>query len=997
MRFILIPALLALASPAWAEKPTPDFSEGLDLLAKLALPNMQGASWIKHTPKSQEPYTTNYSFREIDINLSGTIWKLADEKTTYLDFGSATTFQDNNTQNSDEKSSDESPSIFGKMLRNYEKENPEPDKPEKKLEPPASLAEKDAQKIATSLTKESVTEEIEQAMEYGSSDLPARILIFAAQLKASGDTKSANLVANAIFAAVSDDSALIDKAISTLADVEYQAAASSFFASLDWKSYETKIKQLLTKYPRGWNNAPALKLLVARLEQRSSKPPEPSLPNITIKPEAIALLDQLLQDGKIDTTSSDEKIAEKYGYDLKRYTPQQRASIIAMIRREYSVTYGDQTPWLLTVVEREEMPSPLDQLKAMRMDGLIALASVAKDDTLTSIPYSNNSGYSYYSYGGSSRSLAEEILTRYNSLSRPASRGEIAVSLLASVIPNPSEDSYSSSEISDPDATQAAAIEFWKNNQSKTNIELATIYIQQGSSTQQRYALEYLTSSKDPKAIAAYENAILTSDSPVTHIASVNQYLTKRKAAAKSFADAYIKILKENPPSENELNRTQASWEIREAGGLDQYLKKLSVHVGDISLSKLITAALNKPHTPDPEDPSKVSPILALAPTIQSLPLAECMTELGKAASKATPEQWLDINLILFQRIYYENRNLDEDADFSTAIPSPEILEIWKPLMAIKVPLPETSRVYKFIRPYGATTLGDAAAFTLELSNNPTLTNSLNNFAQLEGDGTAVLNFIKQRIVAYLTKATPEPWPSEIEIPEAKYEEIRKKLAELPTNEIIPYAKSLPLADRRALMEIVQGYDDEETPAPPSLIDLKNTITSLTPVFHVGHDEKIPASLDIKLNQKITSDSISQIAKKLLEKPEEYSTTTVTFYPAACSLGVTAYAESNKDFEKVKGKSSNLSYQASLFNKDLNYKAIVIINGLGVNDVLGLKDGKLISVSSELSEDSPLRAEISPLENLDEMLKSKTATFSYVNLTILTADHAAKIRKLEEE
>lgn len=982
IRNLVIPSLLILAIPARAEKPSPDFSKGLEALAQLGLPDMKGATWIKRANQSNsgEAFTDSYYFQEMDVKISGNTWKLTAEKPSYLDFGSPVIMHGSaHKDEAETRPSNEKPSIFKKMLLNHQKENPEPEpEPEKKKEKPpipASLAADDAKKIAKAISKADVAEELENAMKYGSSELPGRLLLFAAQLHASGDTESANLIANSLFSAITDDQGIIDKAISQLAEIEYSKIANNFFSSYDWKTYETEIRKLLEKYPRGWHSAQAVAILLSKLEQRSSTPPTPSLPDITIKPEAIALLDKLLE--KSDQNGSDEELAKASGYDLDDYTPQQRAQIIAMLRSgRYGRSHDTSSIWLLTKIDSAEA-TPIDKLKAMRMDGLIALAAVAQDDTLATQPNSSSSSYYY----NSSNSPAEDIRLRYNNLNRPATRGEIATALLTSVVPTQSDSDPYSGSAPDPSEIQSAAIEFWKKNKTKTKVELALIYMKEGSANQKLQAANMLAASKKPATLSAFETAILNSDFPIEYITTVDQYLTKRKAAAKPFADAYIKLLQDNPPNENELNRSSAGWQIREAGGLEKYLKKLSVSVGDVSLSKLISTALRE--TPEEGQPS---PILALATTIQSIPLSECVTEFGKIIPKLTPQQSSEIHALLLRRIYAENQNSDGDAEKKPSAPAAEIIQLWKPLIANTAPLDASGEIANFARPYGATTFGEASAIIFEISNDPPLVYALNSFAQLEGDSKAVIKFIKQRTDAYINGTTPPLWPALENVSEERYEELSKKLAELPANEIISFAKALEPSERLAIMDMVENYDDDN-PAPAGLLDLKNTIVSLTPISTYGHDADATASLELAVGQKLNADLISKVAENLLKNADKSSTTNITFYPGAIYLGTTIHVSTLKDLDISKIQTSDLSYLPHMFEEYPDHKAIVVVNSEEITDFLGLEKGKLVSINSEERG----------IENFTKALEQKSAIIPYLSISILSAKDAAKINKLEEE
>ncbi len=594
MRAAFLLSSLLLTTPALlGEEEKVDFSEGLKRIAALGLPDMKGAEWVNFSDPNEQRFVSSYELREMNFKLSGNTWKLKTEPPTYLDFGTSELIDP--PKEGEDGEADESsakPSFLEKMLKNHKEKNPEEEKAPKPEAPEdkVSLAAKDAAKIAPALAKADVVEDLNNSIEWGYSNTHGRLMLFAAQLHAAGETESANKLASALFLAASNDSALIDGAISHLADTEYHKIASLFFKNHDWKAYQQSLTALLEKFPRGWGNGPAVAMLVSNLDKRSAAPPKPSIPGIQIKPEALALLDKLLENSS--NNISDEELAKSLGVDLTEFPAQHRARILASLRAEGgNFRSENQELWLL---KTPESPAPganasaTEKLQAMGMDGLIALAAVASDETLVPVPNSSNQSHFY----GGNESAVEALQNRYKNLHRPASRGEIASAILAAVIPSSSSDPYSRSEQPDPAELAATAIEFWKSNKDKSPVQIATLYITEGNEYQRPAACSFLATSKDPAAHAAFEKTVLASDNPISLIAQVEQYIGTRKTAAKTFANAYIKLLKENPPDERELMRSNAGYQIRQAGGLDSYLKRLSLKVGDVSLDKMIADAL---------------------------------------------------------------------------------------------------------------------------------------------------------------------------------------------------------------------------------------------------------------------------------------------------------------------------------------------------------------------------------------------------------------------
>ena len=957
------------------ETKSADFSQGLEQLAGLGLPSMKGAEWVKFPGNSRQGFTESYEFRDLGVNLTGSAWKLATDPPTYFEFGSSEAIAPPESEGEGEEAEDDGkPGLLGKMLRNYQEKNPEPEKPADPV-PVVSRAAKDADRIAASLAKASVAEEINNNIEWGNSELHGRLILFAVQLHAAGETESANKLASALFNAVENDPALVDGAISHLADNQYSEVADAFFKDTDWEGYLSAAKALLEKFPRGWANAPAVALLVSKLEKRSGTPPSPSLPGIELKPEALQLLGRLLE--KQEAVTDLDALAAAQGININDYPAEMRPQIIAMLQEQGMRGGGsEQGLWLLPSAGESTAAdtSPAGKLKAMGMDGFIALAAVATDETLVPARHTGDRR----SYHSSNESPADAIRQRYENLTRPTSRGEIAVTLISSVLPVQDDDEYGNSSQPDPAELSEAAIAFWKSNREKSPVELASLYITEGNSTQQSYASTFLSSSKDPVAHAAFEKSVLASDDPISLAANVEEYLDARKGAAKPFANAYIRLLRENPPSDEDLQRTTGGYQIREAGGLENFIKKLSLKVGDVSLAKMVADALKAPGETEP------SPLAALASAIQSIPLNECLLAFGKVAGAASADQWMEIHNLLRTRIYYELRN-SEDDDPGGFEPLPEnVLEIWRPLAARAEPLPSEGDFPQYASAYGAKTTGDASALILELATSPGLAYAFNNFAQLEGRSDAVMEHVRKRVDAWTSGEDPEPWPDAENVSEERTKEISAKLAELKAGEIIPYATSLNRDERLALMGVLSEYGDSN-PAPPGLLELRETVVSLQPVFGQYHDAEATAKLGISSGDRITAELLTKISDGFLADPTASSTTTVVFFPAAMNLGSNLLVTTAKDLDPAKIQSSGIAFVASQFDQFENPEAISTIVVGRNGDLRVMKEGKPVTLESEGSG----------LEDLAKALESKSAVLPAIRIYILTKEDAEKISNQE--
>ncbi len=992
--FFILPFFFA-APTLFGQDEKIDFSEGLSRIAALGLPDMKGAEWVKLPDSNEQRFTNSYELQEMKIQPSGNTWKLKTDPPTYIDFGSNQPIEPPKVDADSEELSSAKPSMLLKMLNYHKKPNPEEEKAAKPEDPEdnVALGIKDAAKMVESLGKAEAAENLNSSLHYSYSNCHGRLMLFAAQLHAAGQTESANALAAALFLATSDDSLLIDGAVSHLADNEYTKIASLFFETNDWQAYQKSLTALLKKFPRGWSNGPAVAMLVSNLEKRSTAPAKPSLPGIQLKPEAVALLDQLLVTSS--SKISDEELTKEHGLDLSEYPPEHRGRLLAMLRAQGSRRGSSENLWLLNPSKTPEPgadAAATDKLKAMGMDGLIALATVANDPTLTPYPNSRDQD-SYYS---SDESPEENLQKRYLTLNRPASRGEIASAILGSVIPTPEGDPYSGNNQPDPAELGETAIAFWKANKNKSSIELATVYITEGNDSQKSIASTFLCTSKDPAAHTAFEKIVLASTDPVFLITQVDQYISLRKLEAKPFANAYIKLVQDNPPDEQQLMRNTSGYVIRQAGGLENYLKRLSLKVGDVSLDKMIADALKEKKNPEPDndDPfsrrgrgESNSPIAALASSIQSIPINECLIAFGKAAKLATPEQWMEIHQVLLGRISRDEYSVEDGTPVepeknATTLPK-EVIELWKPLLARTEPISKNQTSTYFIG-YGAKTTGDASTLLLELITSPEMVYGLRSIAEIQESPTAIMEFARKRVNAWTSEQKPEPWPSSEIVSEDRQEEISTKLPTLKSDEIIPYAKSLNLNERLVLMGIIESFSEENS-TPPNLLELRQVIVSLKPVFDQNHDAEAAAKLGIKVGDRLTPELITKISDDFLKEPAANSKTTVSFMPAFMNLGVALTVNTVKDLTKPDNEINMISYLAQTFQQHGNPDALSFIQSSNSGDARVIQDGKVVTLESEESA----------LTEFTKELQAKAPYISYVIISILTREDAEKISNQE--
>ena len=942
LRVLIYGLLLGLspALPAEDNNP-PDFSEGLEDLAKLGLPDMAGAVWEKAPePLQRSNYLQDWEFRELNARIKGGAWKLADEQGKFLAFatGSPTLIK---SETSEDTAASEN--ILQKMARNFKKQNPS-DAPKK---PKPLMIKGDVEALIEALETPKARKEIQSKLRYRGAEVPGRCLIFAAQIHASGEKELANRVATAVFEAVPDRTIVIDAAVSHFADSELNEINTDFFSHHDWKEYHEKLSALAAKYPRGWGNRLALALLIPNVEARLKQLTiaTPSLPGIPLKKEALALLNEWVakpsdpNDDSLDL----EKMAVANGIDLSKIPAEYRAQLFASLQqRQFGVNSSGDGIWLLPKTDDSEgnddaTPSgPVSGIKELGMDGLIAIASVTTDETLTHIRNPGSRGSSY----SSNESTAEKAMRAYANMTRPLTRGEIAVSLLTAVIPD-FESGNGNQE--DAQLIQESAIEFWKQNREKMPIDLAGVYLKEGSDSQRTLAANFLSQCKDPAAAPAFEKAVLKSDDILQFTSLIPRYLQLKKSKALPFFNQYSKQLTDalDGIDDDKLSYSSGGWAIKEAGGVEAYLRKIGIAVGASSVDDLIADALktdaSNNHYPQ------------LLEGIESIPVKDLLPAFGKAISTADPTT----KFTLLQTLAYRSSRADDDgASLFKNEPFPDDLaKLWIPIVEDETLIETDDSETNWFSHYDCHTIGTAAALTLEFMMQEVVYDYVNRYTSVHFDDDTFPAFIAKRSLARIKGEPLTLYPSAKQISEDRRKEI-VAMAETHTGlELKTKVIALDSDERAAWLEWWGSLSEEESDAPSSILDLRTLITGhVKPSAkdYPNPDPELLKSLDLDSGSKIDAAKLEKIANELLEQAEEKSGTMILLKNAPLWLGLEVVA-----FRPAKdGANQNrtsLGYLMSIFKSDKvgEAKALVLLSPTSQRNLylcLGIADGMITPV-----------------------------------------------------
>lgn len=816
-----------------AEKPVVDYSKALDELGKLGgLVEMKGAKWVAQSGEDGSAEDTGMPY-EIERGIEGHGWKIPGQD-ELLAFGMMT--------------------ARGAAAASQAQGE--------------SLAKADTEALVGLLTDPEQSHGMR--LEYGSSEVVGRSLLFAVQLRAAGETALANELAGALFNLTVDKALVVDAAVTQLADAEFQRAGEKFFSDYNWGGYAGELKRLRGKYPRGWKDGPAVGLLIARLEQRAAgaAPPKPALPGLELKPAALDALQRLLS-VPAKPELSDEQLAKRFEVDLEEIPAGQRAALLARMRSHLRDLGSESSEGLWLLEEADSEPgerSALDELKAMKMDGLLALAAVATDETLVPIPKSTNDSYS--------SDESDDPQERYMALRRPQSRGELAVELLKAALPGDYDEA-------DAEELRDAAIAFWRKHHKSGPIALATAYLTEGQGYQVQLAASYLAESEDPAAHAAFEKAVLAADNVTIFLNDVNRYLSARGPAAAEFFRAFAKMVRETTAGADATDE----YEARQAQQMEQMLVAMGVKVGSVSLPELIDAALKAPAAGEGPENGSMSPILGLTNALGNVPTGECLKTFAAKMGAATPQQLMEIHYLLINKVADFN-----DEEGSQAEPlAKEILELWRPMTTDQRKLPEGNLTER-LQSLGCETLGDSASIVVELAAFPAGLRSLQQINAVSGSPAAAMAILRGRVEALVSGKEPAPWPAAANVSAQRTKELESELGGLKAAEIGGYVARLKLDEQLALAEIMANYD-EDHPAPAGVQEIRKQVTSTATQFDwLPNDPELLQKAGIGIGFVVSAESIEGLIAKLAGEAKQFSKVALVFKPAPLGLGSVANA-----------------------------------------------------------------------------------------------------------
>lgn len=665
---------------------------------------------------------------------------------------------------------------------------------------------KDTEKILKTLGEQATDEGMLDAERWSYSSAGpawcARILITACHMYRAGHHDEANRITSTLFRLAPEPILLVDQVVNDLADREYATAVAAFLESGDWQAYRQGTQQTVDRFTRGWKIRAGAELLITRIDKQlqDSKPSLTPLKGAALNPEAVAILDAWLT--KQGTVMISSPPCWLLGDALRTALQEQGY-------RRQGPSDGD---------ESDQDPDRITALSAMGMDGFIALTAAATDETLLAARMTEESDAYYDSgFGGSVYGSGDidPAEAQYAAMDRPCSRGEIARTILLQTLPDPDDD------LSEATATdlQSTAHQWWLEHRNDSPSKLARHFMESGSSQQATIALMVLLRSEDEDDAKLVEKHILEAEDITDMFSLVTQYLSAKRGKARPFFETYSKALREAVGDENEEDGSFSNWQVREAGGVDKFLKRLSVYVEDVSPESIL-ADMRKGALECNEGFAMLRTAVGDQPMAPHLPAL-----VSVARQQKTPaEQYAALRQIRGV-VYYDQQDMENEEDlerYQAALPEhfAASRDDWTYFLHQEFLADESDDPDQFDN---APTLATGAAMMIEMIYFPQHTATLGQLGQIMS-AEELWDFLVDRSKQLVQGDEASEFPSAEAVDEERRNAIRDTLKPMKAEEILTYHEGLTLNEKLAWGTILNEFG-EDTPA--GVADLSNRIVKI--------------------------------------------------------------------------------------------------------------------------------------------------------------------------
>lgn len=382
--------------------------------------------------------------------------------------------------------------------------------------------------------------------------ISGRLFVFAALAHRHGHVSEATELVDTLFAIAPEPREIILGGLDHIANQQYADLFHAWLMNREWETYAVELQTLIERFRAGWTFAPVAERVRGDLEQRLDDSGPPMLEGISEKKQSLAIA---LAD------------AEPLG-----------------MQRQHGFWIFPRSAWQQShFMGRLSQDHPISQIKAKGLDAIPLLLAMLDDRFPTPMSWHDVVG-SRTTFSGRRQQVADEqMVWRYfDSMQRPAARGDVARALLGQIIRDEEHGSVSGQS---PDQVRASAEEWWERFGELSVDDIARIYLLEGIKDQRAAAGLHLLHTGDEKDVALVQDAITSADDPVDVAELVLNYARVKGQDSRELVEPFMEQLRDAL----EHLEGERAWQRH---GLQQVLNNLETLLSDETLDTYLADLL---------------------------------------------------------------------------------------------------------------------------------------------------------------------------------------------------------------------------------------------------------------------------------------------------------------------------------------------------------------------------------------------------------------------
>ncbi len=604
-----------------------------------------------------------------------------------------------------------------------------------------------------------------------------RVLLFATHLDERGHREEAIRLAEAAFGTPIGPEPVISTAITLIAETAYAKAFHGFLHHGDMKTWKSDLEAILAKFPRGYANTAAVKLALA--DGTAALAPKP----LGI-PEAEAL-------AKTWRATRLEQNITKHVEDALLVSNGNLPTpwfYYTWNEPDADTPRCPPVPWLIDA-ELAKAPDPLGQLLAQGPRALPILLALAADGSATPnatslVGFGPDSSNRFDSPTADQKAQSNYL----DHMPRPAKVGEIATSLLASLL---TEEKGTWSRLRPDEIT--GRVDTWLGSlPDRTPGGLAMHYLEAGNQVQKSGALRALLSKPDAARLEKIEGLLIAARPRANFLPVVEEYLAIRGSDASDFFALFRMVVDEELKNAN-LTHFEEDWFVHAesiAEAKARVVAQFDPLGGLVDLEKLLETISN----------TETGSSVKYRPVLKS--------SLAKLKPEDSVSRWLAA--VVNARDPAARGNLLDESTVAALPPvpmAPNQWEQWRTLLSDDRVGSDPFLMVSLVMP--APRVSELALLAWKTLHGSTVdfdSGKAQTLCQVMDEASFVELSIS-RAKARAEGSLLPPWPDEEKLTVPERDALFARLNGLPPAEFAPAIKALGLKEKIALLSLKQPYD----------------------------------------------------------------------------------------------------------------------------------------------------------------------------------------------